>query len=638
MTNARGPGSDFEAIFRGAPYAMWIVSRDGRRVLDVNDAALARYGYTRGEFLTLGLTTLDAPARGARRKTDVVGGCASAEARRHRTRTGELVEVLVTEHDVTFRHQPARVATAIDVTAQRRKDDAIRGSEFFLRRSQEVGNLGSYRFDVASGTWASSAKLDDIFGIDDAYPKTVEGWLALIHPRHRDELREHLLVQVLGQRQRFDKEYEIVRASDGERRWVHGRGELDLGEDGEPVEMFGTIQDVTERRRAEESLRHAQKLESVGRLAGGVAHDFNNLLTAMGINTELGMMETSPEHPAHARFVEIAKGIDSATNLTRQLLAFSRKQAIDPRVMSLNDVIHRFEKMLERLLGEDVELVTSLSHDLRAVRIDVSQAEQVLVNLAVNARDAMPRGGRLTLETRNVTLPDPGTGEGDEPCVTRAYVMLSVADTGEGMSENVKSHLFEPFFTTKPQGRGTGLGLATVYGVVNRHQGRIEFSSVLGAGTTFRIYLPAVDALPERLPGPRPVALARGTEAIVLVEDEERVRARARELLERLGYRVYDFADGEETLAALASLPLDLALLVTDVVMPGLDGRRLAAEIERRRPGIQVLYTSGYTDDVLGSFGVLEPGTNFLPKPYRLEALASRVRTVLDGAARHVGA
>ncbi|MFN7954311.1 MAG: PAS domain S-box protein [bacterium] len=638
----RTHADEFERVFQQAPCPMWISDRETRRFLAVNDATVARYGYERGELLGMPVGVVSDPSMPPEPLTFEPRSAPETpphhvEVRTHRTKSGARIDVQVLSREITFAGVPALLAIAIDVTDQRRAENALRASELFLRRSQDVGNLGSYNFEVSTGRWSSSTKLDEIFGIDDTFPKDIDGWLTVVHPSQREELRQHLLEHVLGEGHRFDQEYEIVRHSDGQRRWVHGLGELELDGNGRPRAMFGTIQDVTDRRRAEEGLRHAQKLESVGRLAGGIAHDFNNLLTAIGINVELALLDTAADHPVHGRLTEIDKAVQSAANLTRQLLAFSRKQVIHPRVLSLNEVVLRLEKLLRRLLGEDIELRTRLSPALRSVRMDIGQAEQALVNLAVNARDAMPTGGVLTIETANVMLTDDPSAANEEPAL-RSFVMLALSDTGEGMTESVKSHIFEPFFTTKAHGRGTGLGLAMVYGAVSQHHGRIDVSSELGRGTTFRVYLPSVSEAPETLVACEPASLPRGSETLLLVEDEQQVRERALELLTHLGYRVHAFANGLEALAAIDAIGAPIALLVTDVVMPGMDGRTLANHVQKRRPGIRVLYTSGYTDDVIADLGVLEQGIEFMPKPYRLESLATRIREVLDQRPSTTGA
>ncbi|HEX2201676.1 MAG TPA: PAS domain S-box protein [Longimicrobium sp.] len=397
--------------------------------------------------------------------------------------------------------------------------------------------------------------------------------------------------------------------------------------------------DVTERKQAEEALAasrqqflQAQKMDAVGRLAGGVAHDFNNLLTAIRGNAELLLLDLPAGAPGAEEVEEIRRAADRAAGLTRQLLAFSRRQVLQPRVFGLNAVVRDMEKMLGRLIGEDVALVTRLADDLAHVRADPGQLEQVVMNLAVNARDAMPSGGQLIVETRNAVL-DEEMRRTFPYVVPGPYVMLAVSDTGHGMDRETRERVFEPFFTTKPAGRGTGLGLSTVYGIVKQSGGYIWVYSEPGRGTTVRIYLPSV-AGGARPAGPAAAAApARGgVETILLAEDEEPVRRLAREVLTRNGYTVLEAGDGEQALRVSERHPGRIDLLVTDVVMPAMSGRDLSALLAAARPALRVLYMSGYTEEAVARHGVLDPGTGFIEKPFTADALASAVRRVLDEA------
>jgi len=370
-------------------------------------------------------------------------------------------------------------------------------------------------------------------------------------------------------------------------------------------------------------------MEAIGLLAGGIAHDFNNLLTAIGGNASMALTEPGLGEAAVDMLGEILQAVDSASDLTRQLLAFSRRQVIEPRVLDLNEVVTGLERLLRRLLGEDLELRLSLAPSLGRVRFDPGQAEQILVNLAVNARDAMADGGRLAIETCDVRL-DEGYARAHAGVAPGDYVQLAVSDDGAGMSEEVRSHLFEPFYTTKEKGKGTGLGLAMVYGAVKQNGGHVEVYSELDHGTTFRIYMPRLDAPAEPWGVRAPAPAVGGTETVLLVEDDAAVRAPALRMLRHLGYQVHEFASGPLALAAEPTLPATIHLLVTDVIMPGLNGRQLADQLLARRPGLRVLFTSGYTHDVIAHHGVLDPGVEFLAKPYTLESLGRRVRQVLD--------
>jgi two-component system, cell cycle sensor histidine kinase and response regulator CckA len=398
-----------------------------------------------------------------------------------------------------------------------------------------------------------------------------------------------------------------------------------------------TVRDITERKRAQEEqdrlseqLLQAQKLESIGRLAGGVAHDFNNMLTGVIGHLSLALLTLEPTRQEHAWITTANQAALSAAELTTQLLAFSRRQIIEPRALCLNEVVRRMESMLTRTIGEDIALTTALAEDLDPTSADPNQLENVILNLAVNARDAMPLGGKLTIETANVML---GAQYGETHGEVRpgAYVMLAVTDTGCGMSADVKQRLFEPFFTTKPKGEGTGLGLAMVFGAVKQHGGAIQVYSEVGRGSTFKVYLPRAhteaEALPQR---DEPGSLPQGDETVVLVEDERVARDAISTVLRRLGYHVVVFENGEEALAGLRAHDGSVDLLLTDVVLPGMNGRALAERLQTRWPLLKVLYSSGYTRNVIVNHGVLEQGIEFLGKPFTPEALARKLRALLD--------
>jgi len=395
--------------------------------------------------------------------------------------------------------------------------------------------------------------------------------------------------------------------------------------------------DVTERKRAEEALhkteeqlRQALKMEAVGKLAGGVAHDFNNLLTAITGHSEMCLRRLTPDNSLHRHIDQIKKAGDRAAALTRQLLAFSRKQILQPEVLDLNHIVLELSKMLKRLIGEDIDLLMGLAADLGKVKADPNQLEQVLMNLVVNARDAMPKGGKLTIETSNVYM----SGEFADRHVSVPaghYVMLAVTDSGCGMDAATQARIYEPFFTTKEVGKGTGLGLATVYGIVKQSEGSIWVYSEVDRGTTFKIYLPSVEcSVVEAAAGIENAELLRGAETVLLVEDEEVVREMAAEILCENGYEVVVAKDPDEALILAAQYHGIIHLMLTDVVMPQMSGRDLAEQITPLRPEMKVLYMSGYTDDAIVHHGVLEEGTAFIAKPFSIDALARKLREVLD--------
>jgi two-component system cell cycle sensor histidine kinase/response regulator CckA len=387
--------------------------------------------------------------------------------------------------------------------------------------------------------------------------------------------------------------------------------------------------DVTRELQMEEQHRQSQKMEAVGLLAGGIAHDFNNLLTAINGFAEMAQFELPPGDPAQELLGQILKAGLRATELVRQLLAFSRKQMIQPRVLDLNRVVADMSGMLRRLIGEDISLVTVPALDLGCVKADRTQIEQVILNLGVNARDAMPGGGTLTIETANVELPADHVI--DRLAVPAGdYVRLSISDTGAGMTPEIQARIFEPFFTTKGLGRGTGLGLSTVYGIVRQSGGDIDVCSEVDCGAVFHVYLPRVAA---ELPAPAPEAAAPvplGLETVLLAEDEESVRDLAAHTLRKQGYEVLVASNGDEALRMARSADGTIHLLLTDVIMPGMNGRELAERLAAERPALKVLYTSGYNDGVIGRHGILAPGVAFVPKPFSPRDLARRVREVLD--------
>ncbi|MGD0988985.1 MAG: ATP-binding protein [Candidatus Sulfotelmatobacter sp.] len=402
------------------------------------------------------------------------------------------------------------------------------------------------------------------------------------------------------------------------------------GKKGTTFELFA--EDVTERRALEQQLRQSQKMEAVGRLAGGIAHDFNNLLMVISGYSEFLLDRLGPDPALRAPAQEIASASQRASSLTRQLLAFSRKQMMAPKILDLNALVTENLKMLTRVIGEDIDLVMVPAPTLGAVRADAGQVDQVVMNLAVNARDAMPSGGKLTIETSNVTL-DEEYARLHAPLSPGEYVMLAISDTGLGMDSETQSHIFEPFFTTKGP-KGTGLGLSTVYGIVKQSGGFVWVYSEVGKGTTFKIYFPRVPQIAETpalaIPAEEVAATEPGTETILLAEDEANLRYLARQFLEKQGYKVLEAADGAAAMQIAVAHEGVIHLLLTDVIMPGMNGRELAQRISEIRPQTKVLYMSGYTENVIGHNGTLDAGVRLLQKPFTLRDLKSKVREVLD--------
>jgi PAS domain S-box-containing protein len=643
-----------ESTMRGGPRGVVLLVDDSRLVRDIIGASLRTAGYTVQEaedgaaaigMLEVGrydvvLTDLRMPG---------IDGFGVLEVVRQRQPDAELIVLTGTHaqdintavralrlgaHDFLMKPLAGADQAVLSVdraVEKKRQREALREAEARYGQLFDRVPIGLYRTSAEGRFLEANPALVQMLGCasreallaSDAASFHVEGsgrrrWLAMV------------------ERQGVVKQHEVaLRRRDGSALWVEENARAVRDADGRLLYIEGSLQDITERKQAEEALRaqtaqlrQSQKMEAVGRLAGGVAHDFNNLLTVITGYGDLLLKELPESHPRRRKVDEILKAAGRASDLVRQLLAFGRRQMVHPSVLDLNAVVADMGSLLRRLIGEDVELQTTLQPRLGRTTADRGQLEQVLMNLAVNSRDAMPAGGRLTIETADVEL-DEAFVQGHVGATGGPHVMLAVADTGEGMDEQTQSHVFEPFFTTKEMGKGTGLGLATVYGIVKQAGGYIALESRPGHGTTFRIYLPRTQAAPSaKLPRIEGGA-RQGSETILLVEDEDMVRELAQQALELHGYGVVAAASGSEALAAAERHAGAIALVVTDVVMPGMNGPQLAERLAAARPGIRVLYMSGYNDTpstraVEGSCGGL------LQKPFTVEQLACRVRQVLD--------
>ena len=516
------------------------------------------------------------------------------------------------------------IGTGTDLTARRHTEDELRRANHMLRVVIETSPLAIVTMDFRGKVKSWNRAAERMFGwleqevLGQPFPIVPEEDEAFF----RDNLdRLHRGETIAGiERQRRRKDGTLIDVA------LWNAPQLDA--EGRGIGGISVIADMTDRKRLEEQFRQAQKMEAVGRLAGGVAHDFNNLLTVIGGYTQMLLETMQTDHPLRSPIEEIDRASASAAALTQQLLAFSRRQIVTPQLFDLNQLLAGLDKMLHRLIGEDVELATLLAPQLPNVRVDSGQMEQVVMNLVVNARDAMPRGGTITIRTEvaefNERSPQ-GVGPG-------RYVVLSVADTGRGMTEETKLHIFEPFFTTKGRGKGTGLGLSTVYGIVKQSGGEVTVTSAPGEGSTFRIFLPALDrAAAATVDGTPPPERKRGTETVLLAEDDAALRNLVRGILESRGYSVLLAVGATETVAWCERHPGPIHLFLTDVVMPGMSGQDLAALAVRLRPRLKVLYMSGYTDHASLEHGVLDRGTAFLRKPFTPEVLLSKIREVLDG-------
>jgi two-component system, cell cycle sensor histidine kinase and response regulator CckA len=527
-------------------------------------------------------------------------------------------------HAVPIRNQHGEVyrigGVALDITESREAQIAL---EEIAERLQKLTETSFDAIDITEDGIIQEANRGylKMFGYDRMEEVIGLRVTDFVGDASRAEVEERLANNVEGT-------YELEgRRKDGKKLLLEATARIHVTR-GRTVRITA-LRDMTERRALEDQFRQAQKMEAVGRLAGGVAHDFNNLLTVILSYTDMLIEGVSPKDPRVEDLSEIRKAAVAAASLTRQLLAFSRRQVIEPRLVNLNDVVESSEKMLRRLIGEDIEVQTTLSSVPLTVMIDPGQLEQVMMNLAVNARDAMPTGGKLTLETANVML-DAEYARDHWPVTPGNFAMLAVSDIGCGMDEQTRALMFEPFFTTKAAGQGTGLGLATVYGIVEQSNGFIYVYSEPGKGTSFKIYFPLLEQTAVQYAAKPGLETPRGgAETILLAEDATAVRVAARQILERLGYTVLEAANGTDALST-AQNGNKIDLLLTDVVMPEMSGRELVDRFAKLRPNTRVLFMSGYTDDAIVRHGVLRPGTAYLQKPFSPDTLARKVREVLD--------
>jgi PAS domain S-box-containing protein len=515
-----------------------------------------------------------------------------------------------------------QVASAVEI---KRNEQALRRSEARYRSLVQSSVYGIYRSSLEGRFLDINPALITMLGYESAEQ------VLLLDPE-KDvfaQPQEHArLVDEFRRSGRLDGIEVKWKRREGNTITVRISGRAVSSAD-EPADVLEAIaEDVTDRRALEDQFRQAQKMEAVGRLAGGVAHDFNNLLMVISGYAEVILAKLPLEDPLHEKGRAIQLAADRATTLTRQLLAFSRKQLLELKVVDVNAIVQDMERLLRPLIGENIELVTLLAPTAAHTRADAGQLEQVLMNLVVNAKDAMPSGGKLTIQTQNVVM-DESHRRDQQFIRPGVYVMLSVADTGTGMDRETQSRIFEPFFTTKEKGKGTGLGLSTVYGIVKQSGGYVMVQSEQGRGTAFQIYLPQVEGTAEKHATPAPDPALGGTETVLLVEDEESVRQLVRDTLAAKGYQVLEAESGEAGLAEAARYQGTISLVITDVVMPGMSGRELVKQLAQSRPDARVLYLSGYTEDAIVSDGSIESGTAFLQKPFSLQSLSRKVREVL---------
>jgi PAS domain S-box-containing protein len=628
-------------IIHSSPIGIAVSTVKDGRILDLNKAMLRQIGRTREEVIgrtavELGFWPSPEDRADVLRMVHDQGGLSNYEIPIVQI-DGEPKTALVSMQWIELRGTPCVVIFSVDVTERREALDALeqmlerfslaaRGAQDgFWDTQPEAGRI----FENPNSPIWYSPRLKELLGFTDAeFPDVLGSWMCRLHPDDIERVRKAIEAH-LSRRVPFNIEYRL-RVKSGEYRWFAAVGQAVWDEQGRPVRMAGSLRDLTEKRRLEEQFYHAQKMEAIGRLAGGIAHDFNNLLTAMMGYADLVLDQIGELEPLAHEVEQIIAGGRRAASLTRQLLAFSRKQVLTPEVLSLTTVVADAERMLRRVIGAHIELSTALDSELGVVNADPSQVEQIILNLALNARDAMPNGGRLTLETQNVDLDEQYAQIHPEVTAGR-YVMLAVSDTGSGISPEVQERIFEPFFTTKEIGRGTGMGLAAVFGIVKQSGGHIQVYSEMGHGATFKIYLPRVidTTIVPKVPAPRG-QVPRGTETILVVEDDTAVRQLTNRILSDCGYRVFEASNGAEALAFCERSVEMLDLMITDVVMPKMGGHELVERVSKLRPGLGILYISGYTDGAILNQGGVAAGPQFLQKPFTPQNLARRVRNILD--------
>ncbi len=633
----RASEEKFSKAFHTSPYAITITRADDGKMIEVNQAFCSITGYGREEALASTTPALDLWADLADREQVVADLAASrpvvAREYRFRMRNGELITALFSAQPLQLDDQLCILSSINDITAHKQAEAALAESERLKALVLDsTAEMVTYYDPELRVVWANRAAAESVGSTTEQLVgrHCYQIWAGNEAPCPGCPVLEAKETKSPCQAEQ--------QTSDG--RWWLLRGYPVLDEDGTVVALVEFGQDITEHKRAEQERRRleaqfqqAQKLESIGRLAGGVAHDLNNMLAPILGYGGILLEDTSADHPHHPLAREITRAAERARDLVRQLLAFSRKQTLEFKLVDFNVLVADFENLLRRSLRDDIALRLELAPDLPAARGDAGQLEQVLMNLAVNAQDAMPEGGRLSITTAAVELDAAQIAalDADGPGEPGPHIALEVRDDGCGMDAEVRDHLFEPFYTTKPKDKGTGLGLATIYGIVRQHGGHIRVDSEPDRGATFTIYLPAAPAGAAQRERPRPRPRARhGDETVLLVEDDAAVRRLAARILETNGYRVLSAANGGDALALAEGDVGPLHLLLTDVVMPDMNGKQLYERLAADRPELAVIYMSGYADDVIARHGVLDEDAHFIQKPFDKADLATRIRQVLD--------
>lgn len=630
----------YRTLFERNADGLLIADIHTKRFLYANPKLLNMLGYSHDELIALGVENIH-----PENNLSQVQNTFEILAQRQQTlasnipclrKDGTTFFADINATQMEFEGRPCLLGMFRDVTERKRITDELQAMTDRMLLATSAAKIGIWDLDIAGNTLIWDESMHRIYGLPpDRFAGSFEAWEACLHPQDRDRMHEEYLMALNGEKD-YDTEFRVIWPDESVHH-IRAKGHVARDESGAPLRMIGINMDITGRKQAEaenmaarEQLLKMQKLEILGQLAGGIAHDFNNMLTPILCLAELECSSISPNTPLHQSLSEIHAAALHAKDLTSQLLAFSRKQPLELSVLNISTVISEFKHMLRRLIREDIEIHYHLESPAQSIQGDAGQIRQIIMNIAINADHAMPNGGKLLIETHAVDL-DHAYAATHPEVQPGPFVMLSLGDTGCGMSPDTADRIFEPFFTTKSADRGTGLGLSTVHGIVKQHGGIISVYSEPGVGTTFKIYFPAVDKIPEHKPDRQPREQRHGNATVLLAEDDRAMRRLARKILENLGYTVLAAATPGEALAMAARNAGPIHLLVTDVIMPGMNGRELYQEISIAHPAAKVLFMSGYTDNEIAHHGMVDKNIHFIPKPFTVQSFSTKVwETLMD--------
>ena len=628
VASAREVNERFRLMFHANPMPAYVYDRASLRMLDVNQAAAEKYGYTRDEFLELSVPDIRPQTSSAELAHELQGrqmGFNQADIWRQRRKDGSVFSVEATVVRSVRDGREQELVAVNDVTERIAAEEALRDSQERLRSLVDRAPFAIIRGGFSSGRFETvNPAFCEMLGYSESEMLNLSFFAHMYaNPSDRAHYRE--LLQRNGRLQGHEVTF---LKKDGSPIRLRVTAFLTADDDGNLDRVESYLEDMTKESALEQQVRAVQKLEAVGRLAGGVAHDFNNILVVIKLSTEMMLGQVAPDNPLSKLLLQVSNAADRAATLTKQMLAFSRRQMMMVRVVSINSVVSDTSHMLRRIIGEDVHLVTKLAENLAHTKLDPDQLGQVIMNLAVNSRDAMPGGGTLSIETANTDL-DEAYAKTHPPVQPGSYVKLTVSDTGTGIAKADLPRVFDPFFTTKELGKGTGLGLSIVYGIVKQCGGYIWVYSEPGQGTMFELYFPTTNAALEVFPWRTDVVRQASGQTILVVEDEPQIRGNVRDCLHQMGFTVLEAASGHAALELCAQKPGEIDLVMTDLVMPGMGGQAMAKQLVERFPTIQFLYTSGYTEDNDTRREMLKEGISFLEKPFSVTDLSHAVHRVL---------